>query len=153
MQRLVHRSIHVLVFDAANRLVVQRRSPDKQTYPDVWDCSCAGHVEESDYTGGPDDDLDGVYAAVAERELEEELGLRVALTELGHFSPMTDIHYEEIRLYRAASDGPYILQPEEVAEVRRLTPSEWDAFEASGAKITEVLSYFVGWLRERGQWT
>jgi isopentenyldiphosphate isomerase len=64
-QRLVHRSIHVLLYDSAGRLLVQRRHASKQTHPRCWDVSCAGHVEESDYTGGPDDDLDAVYAAVA----------------------------------------------------------------------------------------
>src|SRR6476659_3830313 len=77
-QQLVHRSIHVVIFDSTGRLLIQRRHASKQTYPRYWDVSCAGHVEESDYTRGPDDDLDAVYAAVAAREVEEELGVTPA---------------------------------------------------------------------------
>ena len=66
-EQLVHRSAHVVLFDTAGRLLVQRRHRDKQTYPLHWDVSCAGHVEESDYTAGPDDELDAVYEAVAHR--------------------------------------------------------------------------------------
>ena len=86
-ERQVHRSIHVALLDAQGRLVIQRRHRAKQTYPSHWDLSAAGHVEESDYgPGGPDADLDRVYREVAGRELEEELGVRPALTELGHIT-------------------------------------------------------------------
>jgi len=154
--RLVHRSVHVLVFDPAGRLVLQRRHPEKDNFPDHWDSSCAGHVEESDYPGGPDADLDAVYAAVARRELEEELGLAVGpeeLAELGHFGPAPGVHYEQLRLYRTVSDGPFRLAPDEVAEVRRFTPADYDALAAGGAPVTGALKVLVDFVRARGLWS
>ena len=151
-QQLVHRSVHVLVFDSADRLLVQQRHRDKQTYPLYWDVSCAGHVEESDYTGGPDDDLDAVYAAVASRELEEELGIAAALTDLGRLGPVAGVHYEWIALYLARSDGPFRLQAEEVEAYRMLARPELDALLAGDELVTHGLRYLVDWVTSQRRW-
>lgn len=142
-QRLVHRSIHVLLLDSAGRLLVQRRHAGKQTYPRTWDVSCAGHVEESDYLGGPDDDLDRVYAAVAAREVEEELGVTPALTPVARYGPVPGVHYEQIQLFRGVSDGPFRIQPDEVEELRLLAPSELAAFLAGPEPVTPLLRHWV----------
>ena len=150
-QQLVHRSVHVLVFDAANRLLVQRRHRDKQTYPRHWDVSCAGHVEESDYLAGPDEALDAVYAAVATREVEEELGVTTAMTPLARLGPEPGVHYEWIALYLARSDGPFTLQVDEVEEVRLLARDELAALLADPAEpVTHALRYLVDWVTTRG---
>lgn len=150
--RLVHRSIHVLLFDRQGRLVLQRRKDDKLTYPSYWDLSCSGHVEEPDYLAGPDERLDIVYAGCAARELEEELSVHAPLEDLGRFGPEPGVHYEQIALYRAKHDGPYVAQPEEVAEIRAVTPAEYDALVASGAPCTPTLLAFVKLSRARGWW-
>src|SRR5689334_22695822 len=74
-QRLVHRSIHVLAFDEEGKMVIQRRHRNKQTYPYYWDLSTSGHVEEEDYSGHPDQNLDAAYELTARREIQEELGV------------------------------------------------------------------------------
>jgi isopentenyldiphosphate isomerase len=124
VQRLVHRSIHILLYDSQGRLVIQKRHPGKQTFPGYWDLSCSGHVEESDYLGGPDERLDEVYALVAARELEEELGVRAELRLLERIGPQAGLHYEHIHLFTGVSDGPYVAQPDEVSEIRAVTPAE-----------------------------
>jgi 16S rRNA (adenine1518-N6/adenine1519-N6)-dimethyltransferase len=151
-QQLVHRSVHVLLFDTAHRLLVQRRHATKQTYARYWDISVAGHVEESDYTGGPDDDLDAVYAAVAARELHEELGVTAPLTLLGRFSPVRDVHYEQIHLFAGTSDGPYILQADEVEEHMLLDRPAVPAWLAGNEPITHALRYFLDWLVAQDRW-
>jgi isopentenyldiphosphate isomerase len=65
---LPHRAVHVLVFDAQGRLFLQLRSNNKDTHPGKWTTSACGHVD-------PDED----YAEAASRELQEELGLELAL--------------------------------------------------------------------------
>ncbi len=125
-ERLVHRSIHIILLDSAGNLVIQKRHKDKQTHPSTWCISVSGHVEESDYRpAGPDADLDRVYLEVAGRELEEELGVSAPdLHEIGRSGPVAGVHYEQIRLFLGTSDGPYRPQPEEVEAVRAVTRAE-----------------------------
>ncbi len=70
-----HRSFHgwVIYRDAAgvDWMLLQKRAPDKDLYPNLFDISCAGH-----YSTGED------LATTARRELQEELGLTVAYTDL-----------------------------------------------------------------------
>lgn len=63
-QRLLHRAVHILVFNARGEVYLQRRSAQKDTYPHRWTTSCSGHVD-----AGED------YDTAAVRELAEELGL------------------------------------------------------------------------------
>lgn len=145
--QLLHRSVHVLLFDRSGRLWLQRRHPAKRTYPGAWDLSASGHVEELDYPAGPDDELDAVYAAVAQRELEEELGVRTELAFLGAFGPELGVHYEQIRLYRGNSDGPFCLQSDEVTAVRAVNRAELAAmFSDSAVSITPTLRWFADWM-------
>jgi isopentenyldiphosphate isomerase len=146
--RLVHRSVHIVVFDSQGRLLVQRRHRDKQTYPLYWDTSCAGHVEESDYVAGPDDELDRVYEAVATRELHEELGIggrdrsgpEVALRRLARLPPEPGVHYEQVQLFACTSDGPFTLQADEVDEIRLVHRGEVPE------PMTHMLRWLIGWL-------
>ncbi|HTB63871.1 MAG TPA: NUDIX domain-containing protein, partial [Opitutales bacterium] len=66
-QRLLHRAVHVLVFNARGEVYLQRRSAKKDTYPNRWTTSCSGHVD-----AGED------YDTAVVRELAEELGLQNA---------------------------------------------------------------------------
>ncbi len=141
-QRLVHRSAYVLLFDSRGRLLIQRRHPGKQTFPDYWDISTAGHVAREDYPAGPDDDLETVYRETAQRELAEELGITAPLEELAHFPPTPGVHYEQVRLFRAVSDAPVTLQESEVSESRWVTPEELAVLlDDPAAKVTGALRF------------
>jgi isopentenyldiphosphate isomerase len=152
-QHLPHRSVHVLLFDPLGRFISQRRLPQKLTYADCWDIACCGHVEEEDYSRGPDDDLDAVYARVAARELEEELGVAPPLTPIWASAPIEGVHYEHLRLFRGIAPGPYRIQAAEVAEVRALTREELlTLLQDPGAKVTHTLRFFTDWLERNGGW-
>lgn len=72
-----HAAVNIFVLNPQNEVLLQRRAPNKDSYPNMWDLSCGGHV-----TAGED------YQTAAIRELEEELGLVVGpedLIELGKF--------------------------------------------------------------------
>ena len=152
-RRLVHRSVHVLVFDSKGRLIVQQRHRDKQTFALHWDVSCCGHVEESDYPAGPDAELDQVYAEVAARELHEELGVTAPLERLAHFAPVSGVHYEQLRLFRGVSDAELTIQTEELEQAGRRTRAELLAMvEDPAAQLTHSLRFFLAWLDEHGEW-
>jgi isopentenyldiphosphate isomerase len=66
-----HRSVHVWLLDEHDRLLLQQRSIHKDTNPGCWDVSCAGHITAGDET-----------LESAQRELDEEIGLRASLRAL-----------------------------------------------------------------------
>ncbi len=75
-QGLIHRVIHVIVEDEQGNILLQRRAAGSTTiYPDCWDISVGGHVDESED-----------YLQAATRELQEELGLSdQQLVKLDHY--------------------------------------------------------------------
>lgn len=66
-----HVAAFVWVFDARGRVLLQRRSPDKDVWPGRWDASAAGHVLAGER-----------IEEAARRELFEELGLSLPIASL-----------------------------------------------------------------------
>jgi isopentenyldiphosphate isomerase len=149
--QLIHRSVQVLLFDPAGKMILQRRHPDKLTWADAWDVAVSGHVEEEDYMNGPDEDLDVVYHSVAERECREELGVEVLLERRGTFPPEPGVHYEVFQLFTGTTDGPFTLQADEVAEVGRFDVAGWRRL-AETARVTPTLQMLADWALANGVW-
>lgn len=71
---LIRRISRIFLIDE-NKIYLQRRGPDMQLFPNTWDQSAGGHVDEGES-----------YEEAAIRELSEELGIvDVKLQELGKF--------------------------------------------------------------------
>ncbi|MGB8170892.1 MAG: 16S rRNA (adenine(1518)-N(6)/adenine(1519)-N(6))-dimethyltransferase RsmA, partial [Chthoniobacteraceae bacterium] len=60
-QKMLHRAVHIFVFNEAGELFLQRRSKWKDVHPLRWDSSAAGHVNAGQ-----------TYDETAPREIEEE---------------------------------------------------------------------------------
>ena len=95
-QRLMHRAVHILVFNRKGELFVQKRSRLKDKNPGRWDSSSAGHLN-----AGQD------YEETASRELHEELGVRASLELIGELPASRETGYEFVRIYKAEHDGPF----------------------------------------------
>jgi len=110
-----HRAVHVLVFDEHGRLFLQKRSMKKDTSPGLWDSSCSGHL-----------DVGETYDAAAVRELGEELGLSVALPPVRwlRLEACAETGWEFCWVYRLNSNGPFVLQPDEIDGGDWLEPAE-----------------------------
>lgn len=94
-QGLIHRAVHVLVFNKKHDCLLQKRSRLKDRQPGVWDSSAAGHLD-----AGED------YETAARRELEEELGITDArLVEVGTLPPTEGTGMEHVHLYAALYSG------------------------------------------------
>ncbi|MFK7912029.1 MAG: 16S rRNA (adenine(1518)-N(6)/adenine(1519)-N(6))-dimethyltransferase RsmA [Akkermansiaceae bacterium] len=92
---LLHRAVHIFVFNKNKELFLQKRSRLKDKHPGVWDSSAAGHIN-----AGQD------YQEAAVRELDEELGVKDAeLQEIAKIKPSENTGWEHIRLYIARHDG------------------------------------------------
>jgi isopentenyl-diphosphate delta-isomerase type 1 len=115
---LRHRAVHVLVYNAAGQLFLQKRSMTKDNDPGLWDSSCSGHVDSGES-----------YAVAAERELMEEIDLLVdePMEELFKIEASAGTGWEFAVIYRTESEGPFNLCPEEIDEGRWFTPEEIDA--------------------------
>ena len=140
-QGLMHRSVHILVFNSNGELFIQKRSMSKDNEPGLWDSSAAGHVDS-----GED------YHCCAIRELGEELAIEVStpLDELFRLpaSPITGM--EHCIVYRCMSDGPFVLQAEEIDEGTWVSMSEMDRRVAeSDPELTHVLRHIWDKYRQK----
>lgn len=117
LQGLMHRSVHILVFNSAGDLFLQKRSMNKDNDPGLWDSSAAGHLDSGEG-----------YRDCAIRELGEELGIAgsVQLDQLFRLqaSPVTGM--EHCIVYRCIHEGPFELQVEEIDEGAWIESGEMD---------------------------
>jgi isopentenyldiphosphate isomerase len=102
---LLHRAVHVLVFNARGQIFLQKRSMAKDRQPGLWDSSASGHVDS-----GED------YDATAVREVEEEIGLRLPKSpaRLFKIDACAETDQEFVWVYRCESEGPFELNPSEI---------------------------------------
>ncbi len=114
-QKLLHRAIHVFVFNQAGELFLQRRSKWKDTHPLRWDSSAAGHVNAGQ-----------TYDETAAREIEEELGVSAEVESHWIIAPGVATGWEHVRLYRAQHDGPFHLNLAELDGGGFFTPEQID---------------------------
>jgi 8-oxo-dGTP pyrophosphatase MutT (NUDIX family) len=125
-KRLPHRSTYILVFNGQGALYVQKRTASKDVFPGYYDPAAGGVVLAGE-----------AYEEGAQRELEEEMGIRgVPLAHLFDFFFEDENTRVWGRAYSCVYDGEVILQPEEVesggfleiseilalAETERFTP-------------------------------
>ena len=102
---LLHRAVHVLVFNARGEVFLQKRSMSKDTSPGLWDSSASGHLDSGE-------DYD--YCAV--RELREEIGLMVEHSpeRLFRIAACAETGQEFVWVYRLKNEGPFTLHPDEI---------------------------------------
>ena len=85
-----HRAFSVLLFDTNDRLLLQRRSLDKITFPGIWANSCCSHPLDIDGENG--DVVAGVISA-AKRKLNQELGIPLSVTSEWDFIHIGSFEY------------------------------------------------------------
>lgn len=105
---LIHRVVHVLVFNPDGELLLQKRSPTKDIQPGKWDTSVGGHLERGES-----------YLSAAHREMAEEIGLLdQALTFLYHSKIRNRIESENVATYLTVTDQSIRSNPDEISSVR-----------------------------------
>ena len=104
---LIHRVVHVLVFNKKGDLLLQKRSQKKDVAPGKWDTSVGGHIN-------PGEDV----LAAARREMEEELGIKsVKLHHLYHYLFSNCRESELVTTYSCTYEGEVVFSKEEIDEV------------------------------------
>ncbi len=114
-----HRAVHVWIVNSKGELLIQKRAPQKDNHPNMWDIPSAGHVSAGE-----------TPAICAERETEEELGLTLGAEKFEYLFTVsqksvsnngTYINNEinDVFLVRLDAELSRMeLQKEEVSEVR-----------------------------------
>jgi len=105
---LMHRVVHVLVFNRKGELFLQKRSETKDVAPGKWDTSVGGHVNPGE----------GLLQA-AKREMQEELGLTACQPEFLYSYIHTNPYETElVHTYSCIYDGSVSFNKEEIDAVR-----------------------------------
>jgi len=122
---LLHKVVHILVFNDAGQLLLQKRSMNKDVAPGKWDTSVGGHVS-------PGEDL--LVAAL--REMNEELGITSDTIELLYSHIFSGHHESELVFtYRCVHNGPFPFNPQEIEEV-----VFWEMDDIRGAIGSGIMS-------------
>lgn len=105
-QNLLHRAVHIWIFNSAGELLVHRRSMTKDQYPDCFTSSASGHVD-----AGED------YQTAAHRELAEELGLSGDLEFIVKLPAGANTAFEHTVLYTLQTDAKPHPNADEIASI------------------------------------
>ena len=102
-KKLLHRAVHIFVFNSQGQLLIHRRSAAKDEYPLCYTSSASGHVSAGE-----------TYDECAPREMQEEIGLSAPLTFLHKFPATPETAHEHTVLYQTVTDDPPTFDPEEI---------------------------------------
>lgn len=101
------RTVHVLVFDDAGALLLQRLAGERDRHPLRWGSSVAGYLH-----AGED------YASAARRRLQEELSLTTPLRQVGITAMPDDGVTKFIGVFITRSNTARIGEPQHIAALR-----------------------------------
>lgn len=109
--------VHMFIFRKDGKFLIQRRVPEKHSWPDMWDISLGGMAQAGDSS-----------ASAAEREAFEELGLKIDLQNTSPvFSFRADTVFDDYWMVQLDTDDVQLtLQNEEVAETKWVDREEWE---------------------------
>ncbi|VAV82464.1 Putative Nudix hydrolase YfcD [hydrothermal vent metagenome] len=79
---LFHATVHIWFYTATGDVLFQKRSATKETFPNYWDVSVAGHVLAGE-----------TIEDAALREVKEEIGIAILKTELVKIDVRKNINY------------------------------------------------------------
>ena len=121
-----HLAVHVCIFNSKNELLIQQRKPFKKDWPNMWDVSAAGSAVAGDSS-----------TAAAQREVLEELGLEIDLSDARPFFTMNfSGGFDDFYIVEQDVDIRTLhLQEEEVQQVRWAGRDEVIKMQAQGIMI------------------
>lgn len=106
---LLHRAVHVLVFDPHDNLIIQQRSTLKDTFPLHWEC-VGGHLSPGES-----------YREAAIREVQEELGVAAGdLKFLCKIPASETTGLEFVEVFRSVTDKQPVPEPSEIIAIDKL---------------------------------
>lgn len=118
-----HKSIHAYLINNKNEMVIQKRSANKDFYPNIWDVSFAGHVGAGE---------DTMISAL--RECQEELGINLDKNNVQHLFTIPEKlqwgnvisnEFVDVFLCKVNEFGKFTKQDKEVGDVKVISLNEF----------------------------
>lgn len=137
-QGLLHRGVHVFLFNERGEMLIQKRSADRANSPSLWDCSVSEHVK-----GGEN------YLDAAIRGLKEELGVEgISIERIGKIQMEYGLNDHEIsEIYEGRLNGKQVrFDPGEISEVKFI------GMDAIRTGIVDEKEKYCYWFIELMNW-
>jgi len=111
-KKFIHRSVHLIIFNSKNEILLQLRSRTKKLYPNLITYSVDGTVANES------------YEECIQREVKEELGISLKVKRLFTF-PCFDEYDKAWRcVFVGKTDKKLTPDPRETQELKWVTPDE-----------------------------
>ena len=136
---VLHRAFSVIIWNSDGGVLLQRRALAKYHSGGLWTNACCGHPRPGE-----------AVADAALRRLGEEMGFDCPLEEFGAITYRAEldqglVEHEFVHVFRGTFDGAMALNPDEVSEIRWMTP---DALLATFDATPEIFTaWFVKYMR------
>ena len=122
-EKLLHRAVHIFVINPDGEIFLQKRSWLKDSMPEKWDSSAAGHLD-----AGED------YLTSAVRETREEVGVKAPadrFTLAGRIPACAGTGWEFVELFTVPWAGKLRWPASEVETGQWFAPDEIDAWSTA----------------------
>lgn len=137
-QGLLHRGVHVFLFNEHDEMLIQKRGADRNNSPLLLDCSVSEHVKAGES-----------YLEAAARGMKEEMGVEgIEIRRIGKIQMEYGLNDHEIsEIYEGRLEGRQVrFDPGEIAEVGFMS---LDAIRAGMTGENEKYCY---WFVELMKW-
>jgi isopentenyldiphosphate isomerase len=141
-----HPCVNIWLYNSKGEILIQKRVADKDTFPNLWDVSVAGHIGAGEFP-----------LEAAQRELTEELGLDIPTQEFNFIGTYNSDHSHNEKLIDREFHHVYLvelkvpmdqlkLQTEEVAGIKMISLADathvWFDAELKQDYVPYTTDYF-----------
>lgn len=118
-KKIHHRIVRVILRNEDGCVLIQKRSAQKKSYPNLWTDSASGHVDEGE-----------TYEQAVNREMIEEIGIKTELKLIGKFLTIEPKGGNQVPIFNMSFEGVIPkdtridMQQEEVSETKWVSLSE-----------------------------
>lgn len=130
----IRRTVRIIILNKCKKIYLQRRNKTAPLFPNVWDSSASGHVDEGE-----------TYEQAAYRETLEEIGIKTKLKFIETYLLEEKSNNYNLKsfdsIYMGHYDGKFILDPSEVSD------GDWFSKELLNKLIKENPNKFTPGLK------
>ncbi|BAQ18538.1 isopentenyl-diphosphate Delta-isomerase [Methyloceanibacter caenitepidi] len=135
-QGSLHRAFSVIIWDDADRMLLQQRSSEKYHSGGLWTNACCGHPRPGEASD-----------AAARRRLQQEMGFVCPLEGLGTIRYRAEldhdmIEHEIVHVFHGVHDGAIVPNPDEAQAYR------WAAVDDVQADALVAPERYTAWFRK-----